>query len=251
MKHIVTLLVENKPGVLARIVGLISGRGYNIEGLTVAPTMDPEVSRMTIEVPGDDRVLEQVTKQLNKLIDVIKVTDLTSQRFIGQELVFVKVAAGEGGGVLVPLVRSDASGGALTGFLVELIYVENGAPLADGRGELRVDLPRADAPTSQLQWTVYFPDDAKVQKKHHEGTVRQVPHFSSAPQLPSDATVSAQAQGNVQRAAQNQGAAGALGQGVEPVRVELPLSGQTHTYEKMLVLEEPLWVSFEYVRRER
>ncbi|MDP2305822.1 MAG: hypothetical protein Q8P18_07320 [Pseudomonadota bacterium] len=163
----------------------------------------------------------------------------------------VKVAAGEGGGVLVPLVRSDASGGALTGFLVELIYVENGAPLADGRGELRVDLPRADAPTSQLQWTVYFPENAKVQKKGHEGTVRQVPYFSSAPQLPSDATVGPQAQGNAQRAAQNQEGAGALGQGVEPVRVELPLAGQVHTYEKMLVLDEPLWVSFGYVRHER
>ena len=95
MRHIVTLLVENKPGVLARIVGLISGRGYNIEGLTVAPTLDPEVSKMTIEVPGDDRVIEQVTKQLNKLVDVIKVTDLTAQRFIGQEMVLIKVAAGE------------------------------------------------------------------------------------------------------------------------------------------------------------
>jgi acetolactate synthase-1/3 small subunit len=95
MKHIVTLQVENKPGVLARIVGLISGRGYNIDGLTVAPTLDPEVSKMTIEVPGDDRVIEQVTKQLNKLIDVIKVTDLTAQRFIGQEMVLIKVAAGE------------------------------------------------------------------------------------------------------------------------------------------------------------
>ena len=94
MKHIVTLLVENKPGVLARIVGLISGRGYNIDGLTVAPTHDPEVSKMTIEVPGDDRVLEQVTKQLNKLIDVIKVADLTSQRYFGQEMILVKVAAG-------------------------------------------------------------------------------------------------------------------------------------------------------------
>jgi acetolactate synthase-1/3 small subunit len=95
MKHIVTLLVENRPGVLARIVGLISGRGYNIDGLTVAPTLDADVSKMTIEVPGDDRVIEQVTKQLNKLIDVIKVTDLTAQRFIGQEMVLIKVAAGE------------------------------------------------------------------------------------------------------------------------------------------------------------
>lgn len=95
MKHIVTLLVENKPGVLARVVGLISGRGYNIEGLNVAATQDPEISKMTIEVPGDDRVLEQVTKQLNKLIDVIKVSDLTSQRYIGQEMVLIKVAATE------------------------------------------------------------------------------------------------------------------------------------------------------------
>ncbi|MDP2312977.1 MAG: hypothetical protein Q8P41_08735 [Pseudomonadota bacterium] len=163
----------------------------------------------------------------------------------------VKVAAGEGGGVLVPLVRSDASGGALTGFLVELIYVENGAPLAVGHGDLRVELPRADAPTSQLQWTVYFPADAKVSRKDHDGTVRQVEYFSSAPQLPSDATVSQQAQGNVARAAQNQDVSGALGQGVEPVRVELPLAGQVHTYEKMLVLDEPLWVSFGYKRKDR
>ncbi len=95
MNHIVTLQVENKPGVLARVVGLISGRGYNIEGLTVAATQDPEISKMTIEVPGDDRVIEQVTKQLNKLVDVIKVTDLTAQRHIGQELALIKVAAGE------------------------------------------------------------------------------------------------------------------------------------------------------------
>jgi len=95
VKHIVTLQVENRPGVLSRVVGLISGRGYNIEGLTVAPTQDPEISRMTIEVFGDDRVIEQVTKQLNKLVDVIKVTDLTSQRYIGQELALIKVGAGE------------------------------------------------------------------------------------------------------------------------------------------------------------
>lgn len=93
MKHIITALVENQPGVLARIVGLISGRGYNIESLNVAPTYDSTVSRMTIAVPGDDRVLEQVTKQLNKLIDVIKVTDLTGKRYISKELVLVEVGA--------------------------------------------------------------------------------------------------------------------------------------------------------------
>ena len=93
VKHIITVLVENKHGVLARVVGLISGRGFNIESLNVAPSQDPTVSRMTIQVPGDDRVLEQVTKQLNKLVEVIKVSDLTTERFIDRELIVVKVVA--------------------------------------------------------------------------------------------------------------------------------------------------------------
>lgn len=92
-KHTITALVENQPGVLARIVGLISGRGYNIESLNVGPTQDPSVSRMTMLVPGDDRVLEQVTKQLNKLVDVVKVTDLTKEPFLSRECILVKVAA--------------------------------------------------------------------------------------------------------------------------------------------------------------
>jgi acetolactate synthase I/III small subunit len=91
MKHIISVTVENKPGVLARIVGLISGRGFNIESLNVAPTMDPTISKMTMTVLGDDKVLEQVNKQLNKLIDVVKVTDLTSQRFVDRELVLVDI----------------------------------------------------------------------------------------------------------------------------------------------------------------
>lgn len=91
MKHVISALVENRPGVLARIVGLISGRGYNIETLNVAPTQDTSVSRITMTVPGDDRILEQVTKQLNKLIDVIKVYDLTGEKFIDCELALVKV----------------------------------------------------------------------------------------------------------------------------------------------------------------
>jgi len=92
MKHVITLLVENQPGVLARIVGLISGRGYNIESLNVAPTQDASVSRMTMTVPGDDRVLEQVTKQLNKLVDVVKVADLTKRRIQSRELVLIEAA---------------------------------------------------------------------------------------------------------------------------------------------------------------
>jgi acetolactate synthase-1/3 small subunit len=93
MKHVIAAKVENQPGVLARIVGLISGRGFNIESLNVAPTAEPDVSRMTMTVPGDDRVLAQVTKQLNKLVDVIEVTDLTTKRYLNRELVLVDVEA--------------------------------------------------------------------------------------------------------------------------------------------------------------
>jgi acetolactate synthase-1/3 small subunit len=93
MKHVIVALVENQPGVLARIVGLISGRGYNIESLNVAPTHDPTASRLTMKVQGDDRVLEQVTKQLNKLIDVIKVADLTQKCYVNRELILIEVSA--------------------------------------------------------------------------------------------------------------------------------------------------------------
>jgi len=93
MRHVITMTVENQRGVLARIVSLISGRGFNIESLNVAPTNDASVSKMTMTMPGDDRVLEQITKQLNKLVDVIKVTDLTQKRYLNRELVLVEVAA--------------------------------------------------------------------------------------------------------------------------------------------------------------
>ncbi len=93
MKHIIGVIVENRPGVLARVIGLISGRGYNIESLNVAPTHDETVSHITMTVPGDDRVLEQVTKQLNKLIDVIKVYDLTGKKYLESELMLIKVSA--------------------------------------------------------------------------------------------------------------------------------------------------------------
>ncbi|MEI6515659.1 MAG: acetolactate synthase small subunit [bacterium] len=95
-RHTITALMDNQPGVLARVVGLISGRGYNIESLNVAPTHDPSISRMTMQVPGDDRVLEQVTKQLNKQVDVIKVTDLTKDAFLNRECILVKLSATRG-----------------------------------------------------------------------------------------------------------------------------------------------------------
>ncbi len=95
-QHTISVLVENKFGVLARVAGLFSGRGYNIDSLTVNHTQDPEVSRMTIVTVGDEEVLEQIDKQLNKLIDVIKVTDLTGSEFIERELALVKVKAKKG-----------------------------------------------------------------------------------------------------------------------------------------------------------
>lgn len=92
MKHTISVLVENKPGVLARIAGLFSGRGYNIDSLSVGETQDPAVSRMTIVSKGDDDIIEQITKQLNKLIDVIKVQDFGDKEFVDRELVLIKVS---------------------------------------------------------------------------------------------------------------------------------------------------------------
>jgi acetolactate synthase-1/3 small subunit len=91
MRHTISVLVENKFGVLARISGLFSARGFNIDSLTVGETEDPTVSRMTIVVKGDDKTIEQVKKQLNKLIDVITVKDLTKKDYIDRELVLFKV----------------------------------------------------------------------------------------------------------------------------------------------------------------
>lgn len=91
MKHTISLLVENKPGVLSRVAGLFSGRGFNIESLSVAETIDPHVSRMTILTSGNDQVLEQITKQLNKLINVIKVVDFKSNEYVARELALIKV----------------------------------------------------------------------------------------------------------------------------------------------------------------
>ncbi|MBN2488552.1 MAG: acetolactate synthase small subunit [Methanosarcinaceae archaeon] len=93
MKHTLAVLVENRAGVLSRVSGLFSRRGYNIDSLAVGVTEDPAISRMTIVVRGDDHVLEQVTKQLNKLIDVIRVTDIKADEAIERELSLIKVAA--------------------------------------------------------------------------------------------------------------------------------------------------------------
>jgi len=93
MKHTISILLENEPGALSRVVGLFSARGYNIETLTVAPTEDPTLSRMTIVTSGSDDVIEQITKHLNRLIEVVKVVDLSEAPFIERELMLIKVRA--------------------------------------------------------------------------------------------------------------------------------------------------------------
>ncbi len=93
MRRIISVLLENAPGALSRVVGLFSQRGYNIETLTVAPTEDETLSRLTVTTLGDDEKIEQVTKQLNKLVDVVKLVDLTDGVYIERELMLIKVKA--------------------------------------------------------------------------------------------------------------------------------------------------------------
>ena len=93
MQHTISVLMNNRFGVLSRVSGLFSSRGFNIERLNVAETSDPEVSRMTIVTRGDNAKIEQITKQLNKLVDVIKVVDLTEEKFVDRELLLVKMNA--------------------------------------------------------------------------------------------------------------------------------------------------------------
>lgn len=93
MRRIISVLMENEPGALSRVVGLFSQRGYNIETLTVAPTEDTTLSRLTLTTIGDDKIIEQITKQLNKLVDVVKVADITEGSHIERELMLIKVKA--------------------------------------------------------------------------------------------------------------------------------------------------------------
>lgn len=93
MKNLISILLENEPGALSRVVALFSARGYNIESLSVATTQDPSLSRMTIKTTGSDEMVEQITKHLNRLIDVVKVVNLTDSEFVERELVLVKVRA--------------------------------------------------------------------------------------------------------------------------------------------------------------
>ena len=93
MRHIISILMENESGALSRVAGLFSARGYNIESLTVAPTEDPSLSRMTLVTRGNDEIIEQITKQLNKLIEVVKLNDLSDGRHIEREMMMIKLRA--------------------------------------------------------------------------------------------------------------------------------------------------------------
>lgn len=96
MRHILAILLENEPGALSRIVGLFSQRAFNIESLTVAPTDDNSLSRITIATIGDEKVLEQIVKQVNKLVDVVKISELSEGKYVERELLLVKVSANNG-----------------------------------------------------------------------------------------------------------------------------------------------------------
>lgn len=93
MRHLISILIENESGALSRVAGLFSARGYNIESLSVAPTEDPSLSRMTLTTTGSDEIIEQITKQLNKLIDVVKLIDISESSHIERELMMIKVRA--------------------------------------------------------------------------------------------------------------------------------------------------------------
>lgn len=93
MRHIISILLENESGALSRVAGLFSARAYNIESLTVAPTDDPTLSRMTLVTSGTEEIIEQISKQLNKLVDVVKLVDLTEDTHIERELMLIKVQA--------------------------------------------------------------------------------------------------------------------------------------------------------------
>jgi acetolactate synthase-1/3 small subunit len=93
MKHTISVLLQNKPGVLSRVTGLFSGRGFNIESLCVAETLDPGISCLTLVTRGDNSIIEQITKQLHKLIDVIKVTDISEMEYVEREMVLIRIKA--------------------------------------------------------------------------------------------------------------------------------------------------------------
>jgi acetolactate synthase-1/3 small subunit len=124
MRHIISILLENEAGALSRVAGLFTARGYNIESLTVAPTEDDTLSRMTLVTTGNEEIIEQITKQLNKLVDVVKLLDLSDGPHIEREMMMVKVKAEKGGREeikrLADIFRAKIIDVTETSYIVEL-----------------------------------------------------------------------------------------------------------------------------------
>lgn len=173
--------------------------------------------------------------------------ELWSASVAGQAAQPAKAADGR---ILIPLVRSQESGGALAGFDVGVVYVEEGsAPDAAGKGSFRATLPTADVPITWVGWTVYAPERAKVVKKSLDGSLRDTSWLRGpygAAQTGAVMNVDAGAHQAVQRGGRGQAASGSLGQGATPVAVSVPVEGQPLHFEKLLALGEELWVGFDY-----
>lgn len=158
----------------------------------------------------------------------------------------VQPAKAGDGRVMIPLVRSQTSGGALAAFNVEVVYVESGAKTpSSGRGTFKAELPRADAPSTYVAWTIYSPKETKVIERSIEGDLRKVRYLSD-PIPENDVYTIETVSPQVQQQAAGQADAGALGDGAVPVPVSLPLSGRSTNFEKLLALDEALTVEFRY-----
>jgi len=158
----------------------------------------------------------------------------------------VQPAAGSDGKLLIPLVRSQATGGSLAAFAVEVVYVESGeGPDAQGRGVFEGRLPIADAPTTYVDWTVYAPSQAKINERSKDGSLRPVEYLTKP--LGASGVLEVQdATGSFAKSAQMQSNIGTLGEGATPVKVSLPIEGQPVYFEKLLALDEELSVRFAY-----
>lgn len=159
MRHTINVLVENEFGVLARVAGLFSGRGFNIESLSVAETLDPEISQMTIVTEGNEQIVEQIVKQLNKLINVIKVVDLTATEHVARELILVKVGTTE----------------AQRAEIMRIVDIFRGKIVDVAQSELTIEITGADSKTAAF---IKLLSSFDVRDVTRTGTIA-MPRFSS------------------------------------------------------------------------
>jgi hypothetical protein len=159
----------------------------------------------------------------------------------------VQPAQAGDGRVMIPLVRSQAAGGALAAFEVEVVYVEDGvAPAENGKGDFKARLPRADAPSTYVAWTVYAPNDAKMSRRSYDGGLQHVSYLSNPIPVDDMNYIETATPDMVANAAQQAAPGGAMGEGAVPVPVSLPLQGRELYFEKLLALDEDLEIGFRY-----